>query len=152
MAARVIAYERNGDPASVLCALTLAPRDPLSGKSINVKILLSPINPADLHVVHGTYATEPVLREVNVNGQEKKLRLPGNEGLGEIAEVGPDVTSVKKGDWVVFSKGQSGTWSSSQVLEEKDVIKVHKESGISAVNVGTLAVRCSVHVYLVRKN
>lgn len=31
---------------------------------------------------------------------------------------------LKKGDWVVFGKGQSGTWSSRQILEEEDVIKL----------------------------
>ncbi|KAF9653823.1 trans-2-enoyl-CoA reductase [Thelephora ganbajun] len=141
MAARAIVYENNGDPASVLYAVTLPARaEPLSGRSINVKVLLSPINPSDVHVVHGSYAVQPNPQKLNINGEEKTLYLPGNEGLGEITEVGPDVKNLKKGDWVVFSKGQSGTWSSAQVLEEEDVIKVDQGSGISAVNASTLTV------------
>ena len=216
MAVRAIAYEYNGDPASVLCAVTLRPpqnpdNDPspptpstspsppspsiaigtsrlntnastfvpkkritiknkdgreldlapyrrkdsltpqttgsstssiqsLSGKSINVRVLLSPINPSDLHVVHGSYAVQPAARELDVNGQRRTLYLPGNEGLGEIMEVGPDVKGLEKGDWVVFSRCQSGTWASAQVLEEEDVVKVDKGSGISAVNASTLTV------------
>ena len=141
MAVRAIVYERNGDPASVLHAVTL-PSEPLSGRLIRVKVLLSLINPSDLHVVHGTYAVQPDPREVNVSGQKKTLYIPGNEGLGEIIEVGPDVKGLKSGDWVVFSKTQSGTWSSAQVLEEQDVIKIDEGSGISAVSASTLTVSC----------
>ena len=111
---------------------------------MSVKVLLSPINPSDVHVVHGSYAVQPSPRELKVNGEEKTLYLPGNEGLGEIIEVGPDVKSLKRGDWVVFSKSQSGTWSSAQILEEEDVIKVDRGSGISAVSAATLAVSCSI--------
>ena len=139
MATRAIVYENNGDPASVLSAVTLPP-EPLSGKSINVKVLLSPINPSDTHVVHGSYGVQPTPRELNVNGEQKTLYLPGNEGLGEITEVGPEVKGLKRGDWVVFIKGLSGTWSSAQVLGEGDVLKMDKASGISAVNASTLAV------------
>ncbi|KAF9793278.1 NAD(P)-binding protein [Thelephora terrestris] len=139
MAVRAIVYERNGDPASVLRTVTFPP-EPLSRKSIRVKVLLSLVNPSDLHVVHGSYAIQPDPREVDVNGKRKTVYLPGNEGLGEIAEVGPDVESLKSGDWVVFSKSQSGTWSSGQVLEEDDVIKIDEGSGISAVTAATLTV------------
>lgn len=140
MSTRAIVYENNGDPASVLSAVTLSPPEPLSGRSISVKVLLSPINPSDVHVVHGSYAVQPAPRELSVNGVEKTLYLPGNEGLGEITGVGPDVKGLKKGDCVVFSKGQSGTWSSAQILQEEDVIKVDEKSGISVVNASTLAV------------
>ena len=144
MATRAIVYENNGDPASVLYAVTLPPPGPLSGRSISVKVLLSPINPSDVHVVHGSYTVQPVPREHHVNGEKKTLYFPGNEGLGEITEIGPDVRRLKRGDQVVFSKGQSGTWSSAQVLEEEDVIKVDSGSGISAVNASTLAVSRSI--------
>ena len=140
MATRAIVYERNGDPTSVLSAVTLPPPAPLSGRSINVRVLLSPINPADVHVVQGSYAIQPIPRQVNVNGEEKTLHLPGNEGLGEITGVGPDVKGLKNGDWVVFGKDQSGTWSSAQVLEEEDVIKVDQASGISGISASTLTV------------
>lgn len=142
MTTRAIVYESNGDPTSVLSAVTFPPPHPLEGKSISVKILLSPINPSDVHVVHGSYAIQPVPRELEVNGQKKALYVPGNEGLGQIVEVGPEVKGLKKGDWVVFGKSQSGTWSSGQVLEEENVIKVDQGSGISAVNASTLAVSC----------
>ena len=129
MAVRAIAYERNGDPASVLCAVTLPPPDPLSGKSINVKVLLSPINPSNLLAINGSYATQPIPRKVSVNGQEKKLRLPGNEGLGEVVDVGPDVTSVKRGDWVVFGKGKAGRGPARRCLKRKMLSKWIRSQG-----------------------
>lgn len=143
MAVRAIVYEHNGDPASVIYAVTLPPQQ-LKGRSVSVKVLLSPINPSDVHVVHGTYAVQPAPREHSVKGEEKTLYLPGNEGLGEITEIGPEVKSLKKGDWVVFGKTQSGTWSSAQTLDEEEVIKVDKGSGISAVSASTMTVSCLV--------
>ena len=144
MAVRAIVYENNGDPASALYAVTLPSPQPLSGRSVSVKVLLSPINPSDLHVVQGSYALQPTPRKLNVNGEEKTLYLPGNEGLGEITEVGPDVISLKTGDWVVFGKDQSGTWSSAQILEEEDVIRVDRGTGISAASASTLTVSCPI--------
>ena len=143
MATRAIVYESNGNPASVLSAVT-CPRPPKpTGSSIAIKNLLSPVNPSDINAVEGVYPHQPRARQVIVNGQERTLHIPGNEGLGEVKDVGEDVKNLKKGDWVVFRKSQSGTWSSGQVLDEGDVIKVDRESGISAVNAATLVVRCT---------
>lgn len=133
-------YRRKDSVTSQTTESSASSIQSLSGTLINVKLLLSPINPSDLHVVHGSYAIQPAARELEVNGQKRTLHLPGNEGLGEITEVGPDVKGLEKGDWVVFSKEQRGTWCSAQVLEEEDVIKVDKGSGISAVNASTLTV------------
>ena len=143
MATRAIVYESNGNPASVLSAVTCPPPQKPTGSSITIKNLLSPVNPSDINAVEGVYPHQPKARQVVVNGQERALHIPGNEGLGEVKDVGEDVKDLKKGDWVVFGKSQSGTWSSGQVLDEGDVIKVDKESGISAVNAATLVVRCT---------
>ena len=141
MAIRAVVYESNGNPASVLSVVTIPSPPKPAGSSVIVKHLLSPINPADLHAIDGVYPYQPGARQLNVGGQERTLHIAGNEGLGEIADVGEGVKSLKKGDWVVLSKSQSGTWSSGQTLEEGDVIKIDKESGISPVNAATLVVR-----------
>jgi len=139
-ATRAVVYQSNGHPASVLSVVTCPSPKP-TGSLVNVKHLLSPINPADINAIEGVYPHQPRARQLNVNGQERTLHIPGNEGLGEVTEVGEGVKGLKKGDWVVFGKGQSGTWSSGQTLEEGDVIKVDRETGISAVNAATLLVR-----------
>jgi len=68
---------------------------------------------------------------------EKTLYLTGNDGVGEITEVGPGVRG-SKGGRVALGKGQSGTWCNAQMLEGEDAIKVGGGSGISAVNASTL--------------
>lgn len=141
MPTRAVVYESNGNPASVVSVVTYPPLPKPTGSSITVKHLLSPVHPSDINAVEGVYPYQPRARQLNINGQERTLHIPGNEGLGEIADVGENVKGLNKGDWVVFGKGQSGTWSSGQTLEEGDVIKVDRESGISAVNAATLVVR-----------
>lgn len=140
MSTRAVVYESNGNPGSVLSVVTYPPLPKPTGSSINVKHLLSPVNPSDINAVEGVYPKKPRARSLNVSGQERTLHIPGNEGLGEVTDVGEGVKGLKKGDWVVFGKGQSGTWSSGQALAEEDVIKVDKETGISAVNAATLVV------------
>ena len=141
MSTRAVVYESNGNPASVLSVVTCPSPPKPTGSSVTVKHLLSPINPSDINAVEGVYPRQPRARQLNVGGQERTLHIPGNEGLGEIIDVGEGVKGFKKGDWVIFGKGQSGTWSSGQNLEEGDVIKVDKNTGISAVNAATLVVR-----------
>jgi trans-2-enoyl-CoA reductase len=58
-----------------------------------VKMLMAPINPSDLNMVQGTY---PILPSVPAVG--------GNEGLGQVVEVGSEVTSVKVNDFVLPAK------------------------------------------------
>lgn len=140
-ATRAVVYESNGTPASVLSVVTYPSPPKPTGSSVAVKHLLSPVNPADINAVEGVYPYQPRARQLNVSGQERTLHIPGNEGLGEVTDVGESVSGLKAGDWVVFAKGQSGTWSSGQILEEEDVIKVDRETGISAVNAATLVVR-----------
>lgn len=141
MATRAIVYESNGNLASVLTAVTYPPPPKPTGSSIIVKHLLSPVHPSDINAVEGVYPYQPRARQLVVNGEERTLHIPGNEGLGEITAVGEAVKGLKNGDWVVFGKRQSGTWSSGQMLDEGDVIKIDRESGISAVNAATLVVR-----------
>jgi len=141
MATRAVVYESNGKPASVLSVVTYPTPPKPTGSSVAIKHLLSPINPSDINVIEGVYPYQPRTRQLNVSGQERTLRVPGNEGLGEVIDVGEGVKGLKKGDWVVFGKVQSGTWSSGQTLEEGDVIKVDRETGISPVNAATLVVR-----------
>lgn len=139
---RAVVYESNGNPSSVLSVVTYPPLPRPTSSSVTVKNLLSPVHPSDINAIEGVYPHQPRARRLIINGQERTLHIPGNEGLGEITDIGEDVNGLEKGDWVVFGKGQSGTWSSGQMLEEADVIKVDRESGISAVNAATLVV-CS---------
>lgn len=141
MATRAVVYQSNGNPASVLSVVTYSSPPKPTGSSVAVRHLLSPINPSDINSIEGVYPYQPRARQLNVGGQVRPLHIPGNEGLGEITDVGESVKGLKKGDWVVCGRPQSGTWSSGQIVEEGDVAKVDRKSGISAVNAATLLVR-----------
>lgn len=94
-----------------------------------VKMLMAPINPSDVNMIEGTYPILPPLPAVG-----------GNEGVGQVVEVGADVKGVKVNDFVLPSKPGlgallrrlkfrfryshrfSGTWASHTLLGESDVI------------------------------
>ncbi|XP_060778145.1 enoyl-[acyl-carrier-protein] reductase, mitochondrial isoform X4 [Neoarius graeffei] len=84
-----LVYKSHGDPSQVVQLETL--RLPaLEAKSALVKMLAAPINPSDINMIQGTYAILPDLPAVG-----------GNEGVGQVLEVGSQVQTVKVGDWVI---------------------------------------------------
>ncbi|KAI2652406.1 Enoyl-[acyl-carrier-protein] reductase, mitochondrial [Labeo rohita] len=58
--------------------------------SVRVRMLAAPVNPADMNMIQGSY---PILCPLPAVG--------GNEGVGEVIEVGREVTSLRPGDWVM---------------------------------------------------
>jgi NADPH:quinone reductase-like Zn-dependent oxidoreductase len=79
------------------------PPEPAANQVL-VGVEFSPINPNDLSVAGGTYALRPALPTVI-----------GNEGVGRILRVGPDVNGVKTGDRVVLPLS-SFTWRERMVI------------------------------------
>lgn len=72
-------------------------------------MLASPINPADLNVIEGTYGHLPELPAI-----------PGNEGVGRVAEVGVKVASLHVGDLV--APLDSGSWCGARNVPAARVI------------------------------
>jgi trans-2-enoyl-CoA reductase len=145
---RAIVYTGAGNPASVLSSLSFPSLPPPASNTINVKFLLSPINPADLNVIEGVYPNRPDPRtDLASSGRgsaEQPVFVPGNEGLAEITAIGKGVTNLKCGEWVTMAKQQAGTWTSSANLGAHDVLKIPKVKGktyLSEVQAATLAVR-----------
>ncbi|CAL1714848.1 unnamed protein product [Somion occarium] len=135
LANRAIVYSSFGNPSEVLSAITYPDLPPPPSKSLNVKYILSPINPADLNVIENKYHSKPSPVSSLSEGRHKFPEphyVGGNEGLAEVTEVGPDVTHYKVGDRVVLTKQQSGTWASARTLHEDDVLKI--PVGLSEVN------------------
>lgn len=62
-----------------------------------MKFLFSPINPADLNIVQGSYPVSPALPAVG-----------GGEGLAQVVAVGAGVKNVREGDLVVPTKAGLG--------------------------------------------
>ncbi|NXW43350.1 MECR protein, partial [Nyctiprogne leucopyga] len=85
----------------------------LGDSDVHVKMLAAPINPADINMIQGTYAILSPLPAVG-----------GNEGVGEVLEVGQRVTTLKPGDRVIPASSGLGTWRTQGVFPEEMLLKV----------------------------
>src|SRR5690242_613284 len=74
---KALIFREIGEPKSVL-KLTEIPTPPLAPGEALVRVLLSPINPSDLHMVRGRYGYQPELPA-----------SPGAEGVGIVEALGP---------------------------------------------------------------
>uniref|UniRef100_A0A8B9N759 Enoyl-[acyl-carrier-protein] reductase, mitochondrial n=1 Tax=Accipiter nisus TaxID=211598 RepID=A0A8B9N759_9AVES len=99
----------------------------LRDSDVHVKMLAAPINPADINMIQGTYAILSPLPAVG-----------GNEGVGEVLEVGRRVTALKPGDWVIPAGAGVGTWRTQGVFPEEMLLKV--PSDIPVLCAATLSV------------
>lgn len=91
---KALIFRETGEPNSVL-KLAEIPTPALAPGEALVRVLLSPINASDLHMVRGRYGYQPELPA-----------SPGIEGVGIVEAVGPDVQDPIVGTRVVFV----GTW------------------------------------------
>ncbi|XP_026782670.2 enoyl-[acyl-carrier-protein] reductase, mitochondrial [Pangasianodon hypophthalmus] len=121
-----LVYRRHGEPSQVVQLETL--RLPaLEAKSALVKMLAAPVNPSDINMIQGTY---PIPLDLPAVG--------GNEGVGQVLEVGSQVQTVKVGDWVILRDTGLGTWRTAAVFNEDDLVTV--PSDISLLSAATLGV------------
>ncbi|KAF6715566.1 Trans-2-enoyl-CoA reductase, mitochondrial [Oryzias melastigma] len=121
-----LVYTNHGDPAKVL-QLKNVDLPPIGEKDVLIKLLAAPINPSDINMIQGTYAILPDLPSIG-----------GNEGVGEIIDIGKQVKSLKAGDWVIPRDAGLGTWRTEAVLAEDDVISVPND--IPLLSAATLGV------------
>ncbi|KAJ3598486.1 hypothetical protein NHX12_001997 [Muraenolepis orangiensis] len=121
-----LVFRRHGDPSQVV-ELESLDLPSVGAKDVRVKMLAAPINPADINMVHGTYAILPELPAVG-----------GNEGVAQVEEVGSQVTSLKPGDWVIPRDAGLGTWRTAAVMTEKSLIPLPRD--IPLMSAATLGV------------
>lgn len=124
---RAVVYRKNGDPSEVLSLLTFPDLPPPPPNTANVRFRLSPINPADINVIEGVYPAKPV--PFDLLSQDAPLYVGGNEGLAEVVQVGEGVRELRKGDWVVMTKPQMGTWTSARNVDVRNVLKIPSDLG-----------------------
>ena len=94
---KIIEFAEPGNPAEVL-RLRDIPSEAPGARDVRVKVLATPIHPANLLQIAGQYASLPELPSV-----------PGGEGVGEVVDVGSEVTHLKPGQRVLLA-GTTGTW------------------------------------------
>ncbi|OWF39165.1 enoyl-[acyl-carrier-protein] reductase, mitochondrial-like [Mizuhopecten yessoensis] len=122
-----ITYSDFGDPRKVLRKEIIPMPTKLESSQILVKMLMAPINPSDINMIEGTYHIRPTLPS-----------LVGNEGVGEVVDVGDGVKNLQKGDWVLPAHSAWGTWRTHALCEESSVEKV--DNDIPVLGAATLAV------------
>ena len=87
---KALIFRETGEPNGVLKMAEIPP-PPLAPGEALVRVLLSPINPSDLHMVRGRYGYQPELPA-----------SPGAEGVGIVEAVGLGVQGSLVGTRVVF--------------------------------------------------
>lgn len=141
LAGRAIVYSQSGAPSSVLSAFTYPTLPPPSHGTVNIRFLLSPINPADINVIQGAYPSKPAPTTFSGSLSEDVF-VGGNEGLAVVQEVGEgnEGSGLQEGDWVVLTKQQGGTWNSSSNIRGNELLKVPRKDGVTEVHAATLTV------------
>lgn len=94
---KVIEFAELGNPAEVLHLKELPSQAPGAG-DVRVKIIATPIHPANLLQIAGQYADTPPLPSI-----------PGGEGIAEVVDVGAGVEHLKPGQTVLLA-GAGGSW------------------------------------------
>ncbi|XP_078094346.1 enoyl-[acyl-carrier-protein] reductase, mitochondrial [Mustelus asterias] len=107
-----LVYHKHGEPLRVI-QLETHKVPQLHDSDIRAQMLAAPINPSDINMVQGIY---PILPDLPAVG--------GNEGVGQVLDVGSKVTNLKPGDWVIPSDAGLGTWRTEAVGNMNCFIKV----------------------------
>ena len=108
---KALIFRETGEPKSVL-KLAEIPTPQLAPGEALVRVLLSPINPSDLHMVRGRYGYQPDLPA-----------SPGAEGVGIVEAVGPGVQGPIVGTRVVFVNTWN-TWREQMVCPVDRLVRI----------------------------
>lgn len=94
---KIIEVSELGVPADVLSLKDVPSQKPGAGE-VKVRVLATPIHPANLLQIAGQYGAAPQLPFI-----------PGGEGIGEVVETGEGVSQLQRGQNVLLA-GVGGTW------------------------------------------
>ena len=108
-------YSEIGHPPVVVTLVDDDPGAPGEGEVL-IDVVASPINPSDLLMITGDYASRPELPA-----------SPGNEGLGRVAALGAGVDSLAVGNRVLLPRG-GGTWRHQMRCQARMAMPVPAES------------------------
>jgi NADPH:quinone reductase-like Zn-dependent oxidoreductase len=109
---REVVFAEFGEPQDVLDLRSSTLPEPTDGQAL-VKILASPINPADINTIQGVYGIRPELPAV-----------PGMEGCGQVeACPGGELPVGRK---VIFLR-KGGAWADRAIIAVDDLVEVPDE-------------------------
>lgn len=116
-----VMYAEHGEPGKVLEGKILPLPDTVGPDEVYLKLLAAPVNPADINMIEGTYPVRPVLPTI-----------VGNEGVGEVVEVGANVTTLRQGDWVLPDTPGWGTWREYAISPAKEFRKIPNDIPVAS--------------------
>ncbi|XP_050421257.1 enoyl-[acyl-carrier-protein] reductase, mitochondrial-like [Adelges cooleyi] len=119
---RKIVFEEFGDPIKVAKLVEDTVPDTAGDDQVIVKMIVAPVNPADINTIQGVYPVKPTLPS-----------SPGYEGVGEVISVGSHVKHLVPGDRVI-PEGVIGTWRTAAVFRSSELVKVDKDIDIHAIS------------------
>ncbi|RKF54911.1 Enoyl- reductase, mitochondrial [Erysiphe neolycopersici] len=134
---KALVFSKYGEPNEVLSLHQHSITPSIPPNSIVLKTLASPINPADINQIQGTYPSRPAFTPLL--GTTLPCAVAGNEGCFEVVSIGSLVTTISRGDWVVIKSPAFGTWRTHALAQEDDVLRIEKE-GISPIQAATISV------------
>jgi NADPH:quinone reductase-like Zn-dependent oxidoreductase len=115
---RAIQISSFGNPADVLTLIN-APEPPQPGSNeALLQVKYAPINANDLLLIKGTFHYTPSLPTI-----------VGNEGVGGVLAIGPDVQSVKVGDRVLLPL-YSNSWRERIVVPARKLVPLPPEADV----------------------
>lgn len=135
--AKALVYSKYGEPQDVLSLHGHSISAP-SGTGVVVRMLVSPINPADVNQIQGVYPAKP---EMTITlGTSEPSAVAGNEGVAEVINTGSGVKNLSKGDWVIMKSTGMGTWRTHMAMDESQLLKIDNKDGLTPLQVGTVSV------------
>ncbi|MEC7838777.1 MAG: 2-enoyl thioester reductase domain-containing protein [Chlamydiota bacterium] len=110
---KVLCHYEYGSPKDVV-RLIEQPIPQLKSDEVLIETQLAAVNPADINMLEGRYATKP------------ELPCPlGYDGVGIVKEIGSSISSINIGDHVIVPSSR-GAWCHYRIENEKDVIILPK--------------------------
>jgi len=135
--AKALVIRKYGEPKDVL-SLHSHSISPAHSNLLTIRFLASPINPADINQIQGTYPSKPTF--TTALGTSDPIAVGGNEGVAEVLSAGEKVKTLKKGDWVVMKRQGFGTWRTHAQTTEDMLVKLDNKEGITPIQAGTVSV------------
>ena len=134
---KALVYSKYGEPQDVL-SLHGHSISPATGTNVVVRMLVAPINPADVNQIQGVYPSKPAMS--TSLGTPEPSAVAGNEGVAEVISTGSGVKSLSKGDWVIMKYASQGTWRTHMDIDESKLLKIENKEGLTPLQVGTVSV------------
>ncbi|ODH27005.1 hypothetical protein ACO22_04340 [Paracoccidioides brasiliensis] len=135
--AKALVYGNYGEPKDVLSLHSYSISAP-HNTQVNVRLLTSPVNPADVNQIQGIYPSKPAFS--SALGTSTPVAIGGNEAAFEVVSTGSGVKSLSKGDWVIMKRTGMGTWRTHAQFDESSLLKIDDRTNLTPLQVGTVGV------------